>query len=50
MQYCKDGKAVYIVTQNIMNGMYTLLSVDEDNQFTKIKTANKPTDFKEVYP
>lgn len=50
MQYSRDGKLTYIVTQHIMNCIYTLFSVDDDNKLAKIKTANKPTDFKEVYP
>lgn len=50
MQYYKDGKLIYIVTQHTMNGQYTLFSVDNDNKLTKIKTASVPTDFKEVYP
>lgn len=50
MQYRKDNKVVYVVTQHIMNCMYTLFSVGEDNKLTKIKTASTPTDFKEVYP
>lgn len=50
MRYYKDGKIAYIVTHHIMNGVYTLFSVDEDNHLTKIRTANIPTDFEEVYP
>lgn len=50
LRYCKGGRVIYIVTQHIMNCIYTLFSVDEDNKLTKIKTASKPTDFKEVYP
>lgn len=50
MQYLKDGKVIYVVTQHIMNCMYTLFLVGEDNKLTKIKTANRPTSFEEVYP
>lgn len=50
MQYSKGGKLIYVVTQHIMNCTYTLFSVGKDNKLTKIKTTNKPTDFKEVYP
>lgn len=50
MQYSKGGKLIYVVTQHIMNCTYTLFSVDDDKKLTKLKTANKPTDFKEVYP
>lgn len=50
MWYSRDGKLIYVVTQHTINGMYTLFSVGEDNKLTKLKTANKPTDFKEVYP
>ncbi len=50
MQYRRDDKVVYVVTQHIMNCMYTLFLVGEDNKLTKIKTASKPTSFKEVYP
>ena len=50
MQYRRDGRVIYVVTQHIMNCMYTLFSVSEDNKLTKIKTASKPTSFEEVYP
>lgn len=49
MQYCENGRVIYVVTQHIMNGTFTLFSVDEDNKLTKIKSASKPTDFKEIY-
>lgn len=49
MRYSKDGKLTYIVTQHTMNCTYTF-SVGDDNKLTKLKTANKPTDFEEVYP
>lgn len=49
LRYYKDGKIVYIVTQHIMNGQYTLFSVDNDSKLTKIKTASVPTDFEEIY-
>lgn len=49
MQYIKDGKIIYIVTQHTMNGIYTLFAVDKD-KLTKLKTAKTPTDFEEVYP
>lgn len=50
MQYYKDGKLIYIVTQHTMNCTYTLFPVGDNNKLTKIKTASVPTDFKEVYP
>ena len=50
MQYRRDGRVVYIITQHIMNCTYTLFSVGEDNKLTKIKTASRPTSFEEVYP
>jgi len=50
MQYSRSGKLIYIITQNTMNGMYTLFSVSDNDKLTKIKTARVPTDFEEVYP
>lgn len=50
MQYRKDGRVIYVVTQHLMSCMYTLFSVGEDNKLTKIKTASRPTSFEEVYP
>ncbi len=49
MQFLKNGKVTYIVSKNIMNGVFTLFSISEDNKLTKRKTADTPTDFCEIY-
>ena len=49
LTYLKDNKPQYIVTVNQTHEQYTLYLINGKNA-EKIKTANNPTKFKEVYP
>lgn len=51
LTYLKNGVEAYIVTVNQTGDIYTLFEVTGKNkELNKLKTANSPLKFKEVYP
>lgn len=49
MRYSIDGEVVYIVTQHKFSRIFTLYSVKNSKKPKKLKTAESPTDFDEIY-
>lgn len=49
MTYYKNNTLAYVITENNTKDTYTLFSVDKDENLKKLKTANTPTKFDEVY-
>ena len=51
LTYLKNGVEAYVVTVNQTSDTYTLFEVTGKNkELNKLKTANSPLKFKEVYP
>ena len=49
MRYVRDEKVIYIVTKDKLTGIFTLYSVNNSNKLKKLKTADAPTEFDEIY-
>lgn len=50
LTYLKNGIETYLVTVNQVGDTYTLFEIGKNKELNKLKTANSPLKFKEVYP
>lgn len=50
LTYLKNGIETYLVTVNQVGDTYTLFEIGKNKELNKLKTANSPLKFKEIYP